>query len=102
MDTLWRLQKDFGDYASIHLGSRDGEDKEPGDQADQAMGKREEWEAQEKPEVSTDTPLGHRREESNSEQGAEIPTETSFNSPPPLKQASTSQDKQENACRTPK
>lgn len=67
VDTLWRQEQDLGDYTSIHLGSRDGEDKEPGDQADQAMDKTEKWETQEEPDVCADTPLGHRRGENDNE-----------------------------------
>lgn len=57
VDVIWRHEEDGGQRASVHLGHRDGEDEEPGEDAGYRVDHSQDGITQKKPKVSADAPL---------------------------------------------
>lgn len=57
MDILWRHKEDGGQRSSVHLGDRDGEDEEPGENTGYGVDHGQDGITQKKPKISADAPL---------------------------------------------
>lgn len=57
MDVLRRHEEDGGQRSNVHLGDRDGEDKEPGEDAGYRVDHSQDGITQTKPQISADAPL---------------------------------------------
>lgn len=57
MDILWRHKEDGGQRSRIHLGDRDGEDEEPGENTGYRVDHSQDGITQKKPKISADAPL---------------------------------------------
>lgn len=57
VDILWRHEEDGGQHSGVHLGDRDGEDEEPGEDTGDRVDHSQDGITQKKPKISADAPL---------------------------------------------
>lgn len=63
MNVLWSHEEDGGQCASIHLGYRDGEDEQPGENTGHGVDHSQDGITQKKPNISADATLQRRKKE---------------------------------------
>lgn len=61
VNVLWSHKEDGGQCASVHLGYRDGEDEQPGENTGHRVDHSQDGITQKKPNISADATLQRRK-----------------------------------------